>query len=80
MLNHRLDKTKAWYDNSIDISDIPKGNYVIYITTSSNITDISYFTEKLGRSLDDVTTTMNGKKYSFSINMNKGNRIELVVS
>lgn len=75
-----LDKTRAWYEKSIDISDIPKGEYVIYITTSSNITDISYFTEKLGRSLAEVSTVIDGKKYSFSINMNKGNRIEMIVS
>ena len=74
-----LDKTRAWYDNTIDISNIPTGEYVIYITTKSNITDIAEFTEKLGRKLDSVTATINGKKYSFAINYNKGNRIELVV-
>ncbi len=74
-----LNKTRAWYDNNIDISDIPKGNYVIYITTSSNITDIYEFTEKLNRSLDNVKANINGKKYSFKINYKRGNRIELTV-
>ncbi|MCI8778151.1 MAG: SH3 domain-containing protein [Bacilli bacterium] len=74
-----LDKTRAWYDNTIDISNIPVGEYVIYVTTKANITDIAEFTEKLGRKLDSVTTTINGKKYSFIINYNKGNRIELIV-
>lgn len=77
--NDNLDKTKAWYDNNIDILDIAKGRYVIYITTSSNITDIAEMTEKLGRSLDDVTATIDGKKYSFTINKERGNRIEMIV-
>ena len=74
-----LDKTKAWYDNNIDVSDIENGRYVIYITTSSNITDIAEMTEKLGRNLDDVTATIDGKKYSFTINKERGNRIEMIV-
>ena len=74
-----LDKTRAWYDNNLDISDIPKGDYTIYITTSSNVTDISEFTEKLGRSLDDVKDTINGKQYSFDINFTKNSRIEMNV-
>ncbi len=79
-VDDKLDKTKAWYDKKIDISNIPKGKYVIYITTSSNVTDISEFTEKIGRQLDDVKATINNKNYSFSINSKKGNRIELEVS
>ena len=77
--NDNLDKTRAWYDNNIDISDIEKGRYVIYITTSSNITDIAEMTEKLGRSLKDVTATIDGKQYSFTINKERGNRIEMIV-
>ena len=50
------------YDNLFDISNIPIGNYVIYITTTSNITDIAELTEKLGRNLDSVTATINNKK------------------
>ena len=78
-VNDSLDKTQAWYDNDIDISDIEKGRYVIYITTSSNITDIAEMTEKLGRSLESVKDTINGKTYSFTINKNRGNRIEMIV-
>ena len=78
-VDDNLDKKRAWYDNLIDISNIPIGNYVIYITTTSNITDIAELTEKLGRHLDSVTATINNKNYSFSINNQKGNRIELTV-
>ena len=74
-----LDKTRAWYNADINLSDIPKGNYIIYITTTSNIVDISEFTEKLNRSLDSVTKTIDGKTYSFHVNFDKGNRIEMKV-
>lgn len=74
-----FDKTRAWYDAEIDLSDIPKGNYVLYITTSSNITDIYEMTEKLGRSLDSVKKNIDGKNYSFKINKTRGNRIEMTV-
>ena len=78
-VDDNLDKTRAWYDQNIDISDIENGRYVIYITTSSNITDISEMTEKLGRNLDDVRKTINGKTYRFTINKSYGNRIEMIV-
>ena len=74
-----LDKTRAWYDANIDLSDLPKGHYIIYITTSSNIVDVYEMTEKLGRSLDNVKTSIGSKNYSFTINKDRGNRIELDV-
>lgn len=78
-VNDNLDKSQAWYNNDIDISDIEKGRYVIYITTTSNITDIAEMTEKLGRSLENVKATINGKNYHFTINKDRGNRIEMIV-
>ena len=78
-VSDNLDKTRAWYDNSIDISAIPKGEYIIYISTSSNVTDISEFTDLMGRDLSNVTATINGKTYSFKLNYDKGNRIEMIV-
>ncbi len=75
-----LDKTRAWYDKKIDLSILPKGKYVIYIATESNIKDVSEMKEKLGRSLDSVKATIDNKKYSFKINKERGNRIELTVA
>lgn len=74
-----LSKTRAWYDTNIDISDMPKGNYVLYLTTTANITDVFEMNERLGRSLDSVRKTINGKTYSFKINQSKGNRIEMSI-
>ena len=74
-----LGKDRAWYDSTFDISNIPQGEYVIYITTTSNITDISELSEKLGRSLSGVVKKINNRTYSFNINRSYGNRIELIV-
>lgn len=76
----KLDKTRAWYDATIDISDIPVGQYVMYMSTKANINDIYELTEKLGRDLSNVTKTINNKKYSFTINKSRGNRIEMTVT
>ncbi len=73
------DKTRAWYDASIDLSALPKGSYNLYITTKSNVVDMAAFTDLLGRSLNDVKATINGKKYQFKLNLEKGNIIELKV-
>ena len=78
-VSDNLNKTRAWYDANIDLSDIDEGEYVIYISTASNITDINKMTEKIGRTLSDVKATINGKEYSFYINKDYGNRIEMKV-
>ena len=75
-----LDKTRAWYDSNIDLSDLPKGHYIIYITTSSNVVDVYEMTEKLGRNLNSVKASFDGKNYSFTINKDRGNRIELDIN
>lgn len=73
------DKTRAWYDSTLDIGSLPKGEYIIYITTTSNVTDISEFSDIMGRDLTDRKTTINNKEYQFSLNLDRGNRIELTV-
>ena len=75
-----LGKDRAWYDQKVNLGDIPKGTYVLYTTTTSQgKTDISEMTEKMGRTLDDIVKTINGKRYSFRINYQQNSRIEMVV-
>ena len=75
-----LGKERAWYDKKINLSDIPKGTYVLYTTTTSQgKTDISEMTEKMGRTLDNVVKIIDGKHYSFRINYQQNSRIEMVV-
>lgn len=78
-LNDGLDKTRAWFDKTIDISNIPVGTYTIYIATQSNVNDYSELTELLSRNLDDVILEINGKTYSFTIDTNERFRIEMNV-
>ncbi len=78
-LNDGLDKTRAWFDSTVDISDIPKGTYTIYIATESNVSDYSELTELLARNLDDVVLNTDGKTYSFTIDTNERYRIEMNV-
>jgi len=78
-LGDNLDKDRAWFDNEIDISNIPVGNYAIYISNTSNISDYGELNEILGRDLSDITETINNKTYSFEVNTDNRYRIELNV-
>lgn len=78
-LNDGLDKTRAWFDKTIDISNIPVGTYTIYIATQSNVNDYSELTELLSRNLDDVILETDGKTYSFTVDTNERYRIEMNV-
>lgn len=75
-----LDKTRAWYDANIDISELEKGTYSIYVTTTSNKTDISELTDNLRRDLSARKTTINKKDYQLKLDTKNGNNIELIVS
>ena len=78
-LNDGLSKTRAWFDTSIDLINIPKGKYAIYILTKSNISDYGELTELLFRSLDDVILEKNNKKYTFKVNEQLRYRVEMSV-
>ena len=75
-----LDKTRAWYDATIDITNLPKGKYKLFLTTTSNVTDYSELTDNLGRDLSSKKIKIEDKTYQFSLNINEGNTIELEVS
>ena len=79
-VSDNFDKTRAWYDATIDISSLPKGTYKIYMTTTSNITDYSEFTDNLGRDLTSKKISIDGKLYQFKLNEEDGNSIELEVA
>lgn len=78
-LEDGYDKTRAWFDKKIDISNIPKGNYAIYLATKSNISDFGELTELLLRSLDDVVLEKNHRTYSFKVREDLRYRVELNV-
>ena len=72
------DKTRAWFNNSINIKDLKKGTYAIYIKTDTNVSDCAELDDIFFRKLD-TTMEIDGKTFSLSINQNKRFRIELNV-
>ena len=78
-LDDDLSKDRAWFDSNIDISNIPKGNYAIYISNISNISDYGELTEILERDLSSTKLSINNKIYTFNVNKNNRYRLELNV-
>ena len=74
------DKDLAWYENTIDLKDLPKGNYTIYIANKSNISDFGELKDMLMYvDFSKAIDTYNGKEYKLSLNKNVRYRVELLV-
>lgn len=75
------DKTKAWFDAEIDISDLPLGNYSIYVlTTSDGFSDFGELTDIFFAPLPDEDINFEKEVITKLVhNQNKRLRIELVV-
>lgn len=73
-----LDKTRAWFRNVIDLSELEKGTYAIYIKTESNVSDYGELNDIFLREISS-TTTSGDKKYSIKVNKNQRFRLELEV-
>jgi len=74
----KLDKTRAWFKNSIDLKDLEKGTYAIYIHTKSNVDDAGELNDIFLREITS-STTIDGKKYTLKANKNQRFRLELSV-
>ena len=74
------DKTRSWFDSSMDLSLLPKGTYTInVITTAGNgLKDYGELTDPFYKKLN-VTSTDSGKTYSLVLNEEIRTRIELIV-
>ena len=73
-----FDKTKAWFDGEIDISNLEKGTYAIYIANEANINDFAELNDIFGKTITSKTT-INGKNYSLKVNSDARYRVELIV-
>ena len=69
-----LDKTRAWYNKTIDLTSLPKGSYVLYIKNKVN--NISYYGEIIDVSYTDFSK-INNDSYSFKRNEAARLRLEL---
>lgn len=72
-----LSKINAWSKVNIDVGKLTKGDYRIYVTSDSNITDYGEMNDVLFADLTKANGTIDGKKISLSLNENLRNRIEL---
>ncbi len=73
-------KKYAWYDKSIDLSNLEKGTYVFLVSTKvGSFEDYGEIVDIFG-SILEAKTVISGKKYEVVLNKSRGNRIELVVS
>jgi len=73
-----LDKTRAWFNNSIDISSLGVGTYSIYIKTVTNIEDYDELNDIFSRNIS-TTMTYNDKIYEIKVNENQRFRLELTI-
>ena len=74
----KKDKTYAWYEKEIDISNLVKGTYSFYIyTKTSNAEDYDELID-IFRSIND-TASINNKTYSLRYNNDRNKRIELTI-
>lgn len=76
-VSDNLDKTRAWYNKTIDLSDVPAGNYVLYIKNTVN--SKSYYGEIIDVSYTDFASISNSN-YIFSRNDNIRLRLELTIN
>ena len=75
-VSDNLDKTKAWYKNTINIDDLSKGNYTIYIKNTVN--NITYYGEIIDVAYTDFSS-INNSKYELKRNDDIRLRLELTV-
>ncbi len=70
------DKTRAWFKKTIDLSQVEKGNYAIYIKTTSN--SKTYYGELIDIAYTDFKN-INTTKYEFKRIDDQRLRLELTV-
>ncbi len=73
-----FDKTRAWYNATLDVSNIPKGTYSINVATSSNVSDFGELQDVFNGKIN-TTFVQNNKKYSFKVDKNNRYRILMIV-
>lgn len=78
-VSDNIDKTFAWYNSSIDVSNLEKGTYsIIVYTKTKDVSDYGEVVNIFG-TVNEATTEINNKKYKVQINLKRNKRIELVV-
>jgi len=79
-VDDKKDKTRAWFDASLDLSSLPKGTYAIYVVTTAGngIKDYGELADPFSRKIS-TSSTIGDRTYSLILNTAKRNRIELII-
>ena len=75
-ISDNLDKTRAWYSNTIDLTEVKSGNYVVYIKNTVN--KQSYYGELIDVAYTDFSKISN-ENYIIKRNDNIRVRVEIEV-
>ncbi len=75
-VSDNLDKTRAWYKNTIDLEGLTKGTYTIYIKNTVN--NVTYYGEIIDVAYTDFSK-INNARYELKRNDNLRLRLELLV-
>jgi beta-N-acetylglucosaminidase len=74
----KKDKTYAWFEKELDVSNLTKGTYTLLIyTKTSNAENFDELQDRFR--LVNSTVTINNKKYTIKYNKDRTNRVELTV-
>lgn len=74
----KKDKTYAWFEKELDISNLEKGTYTLLIyTKTSNAENYDELQDRFR--LINSTITINNKKFTIKYNKDRQNRVELIV-
>ena len=76
-VSDNCDKTKAWYNKTVDLSNVPKGDYVLYIKNIVN--GKAYYGELIDVAYTDFSK-INSSKYVLSRNDDLRLRVEIKVT
>ena len=71
------DKTRAWYNKTINIENLPKGNYALYI--KNTVGSQTYYGELIDIAYTDFDS-INNKRYTFKRIEDRRLRVELTVN
>jgi hypothetical protein len=75
-----LNKTRAWFDSTVDVSTLNPGTYAIYIRTKTGtVDDFGELNDIFGRALS-AKTIIADKTVTLKLNTQKRMRIELVIT
>ncbi|MEG0283010.1 MAG: glucosaminidase domain-containing protein [Clostridia bacterium] len=74
------DKTRAWFDNSLDVTTLPNGTYSVIVRTYTNVVDdSSELNDIFMTDLSNKSMQVGGRTYTLALNKDRKYRLELTI-